>query len=70
MEKCQQIGAKFSENRMSGVLFVNDFVRLAETGPALQNLIDVVYSKSWRFEADIKKTAVVIFSKLGSFGGE
>ena len=43
IEKCQQVGVKFSENRMSGLLLANDFVGLAETGTALQNLIDVVY---------------------------
>ena len=62
IEKCQQIGVKFSENRMSGLLFADDFVALAKTGPALQNLIDVYnYGKHWRFEANMKKSVVVIF---------
>ena len=52
---------------MSGLLFADDFVGIAETGRALQSLIDIVYnySKRWRFEADVKKCAVVIFSKTG-----
>ena len=70
VKKRQQIGVKFSDNRMSGPLFADDFVGLAETEPALQDLVDVVYnySKCWRFEPNIKKSAVVIFSKLGNFG--
>ena len=53
------------------LLFTDDFGGLPETGPALQNLIDVVhnYSKCWRFETNIKKSAVVIFSQLGNYGG-
>ena len=48
---------------MSGLLFANYFVGLPENGPALQNSIFVVYnySKCWRFEANVKKSAVVIF---------
>ena len=57
---------------MSGLLFADDFVGLAESGPVLQNLIDIVYdySKCWRFEANIKKCAVVVFSKLGNHSGK
>ena len=56
---------------MSCLSFADDFVRLAETRPALLGLIDVVYnySKCWCFEANIKKSAVVVFSKLGNFLG-
>ena len=54
---------------MSGLLFADDFVGLAETGTALQSLIDVVYncSKRCRFEANVKKSTVVIFSQLENF---
>ena len=50
---------------MSVLLFADDFVGITETGRALQCLIDVVYnySKRWRFEANVKKCAIVIFSK-------
>ena len=48
---------------MSGLLFSNDFVRLAQTGSALHCLIDIVhnYSKSWRFKANIKKMPLLFF---------
>ena len=57
---------------MSGLLFADDFVGIAETGSALQSLVDIVYkySKRWRFEANVKKCAVVIFSKLGKVSGK
>ena len=72
IEKCPELGAKFSENKMSGLLFADDFVGIAETGQALQSLIDVVhnYSKRWRFEANVKKCAVVVFSKTGTSSGK
>ena len=56
---------------MSGLLFAKEFVGLAETGSALQKLIDIVpnYTKHWRFEANVKKCAVVIFSKVGKVSG-
>ena len=34
---------KISQNTMSGVLLANGFVGLAETGSALQSLIDIVH---------------------------
>ena len=42
---------------MSGLWCADDFVGLAETGLALQSLIDVVnnYSKCWHFEANVKE---------------
>ena len=62
IKKCQQVSVKFSENRMSCLSLADDFVRLAETRPALLRLIDVVYdySKCWCFEANVKKSAVII----------
>ena len=47
--KCPELGVKFSKNKMSGLLFVDDFAGLAETGPALQSLIDIVHNlgKRW-----------------------
>ena len=52
IEKCPELGVKFSENTLSSCLFDNYFVGLAETGSALQNLIDIVhnYSKPWLFK--------------------
>ena len=47
---------------MSGLLFADDLVGVAETGPAFQSLMDVLYnySKRWHFEPNVKN-AVVIF---------
>ena len=41
------------------------YIGLAETELALQILIDIVhnYSKHWRFEANVKKCATVVFFK-------
>ena len=49
---------------MPGLLFADNFVGLAETKPALQSLIDIVhnYSKCWRFESNVEKCGIVIFS--------
>ena len=43
---------------MSGLFFADDFVGIAETGQALQSLIDTVhnYSKRWRFEANVTES--------------
>ena len=32
IEKCPELGVKFSKNKLSGLLFVDDFVGIAETG--------------------------------------
>ena len=50
-------------------MFANDFVELAETGSALEILMDVVhnYSKHWRFEANVKKCSTVVSSKQEGF---
>ena len=60
IEKYPELGVKFSKNKMSGLLFVDDFEGIAETGTALQSVIDSVYttcnySKCWRFEANVKR---------------
>ena len=48
---------KFFKYKLSGFLFADDFVGIAETGRALQGLIDIVYNytKRWQFEANVKK---------------
>ena len=48
IEKCPELGAKSSKNKMSGLLFADDFVGITETGPALQSLIDIVHNYSKR----------------------
>ena len=39
IEKCPELGVKFPENTLSGLMFANDFAGVAETGSALQKLI-------------------------------
>ena len=70
LEGCPDLGVKFSDHIMHGLLFADDFVGVAETDQTLQSLIDRIhnYSKLWRFEANVKKSAVIVFfSKLGMF---
>ena len=56
IEKCSKLRVNFSENTSFGVLSVDDFVGISETGLALQKIIDIVhnYSKYWCFEANAK----------------
>ena len=65
IEKCPELGYKFSENILSALLFPNDFVGLAKTGSALQKLIDIVcnYSKCWCCEANVKRVLLKFFHK-------
>ena len=44
LEKHPELGVKLSNTTMSGILFANDFVGLAETGPALQSLINIAHN--------------------------
>ena len=52
--------------------FSDDFVKVAESKSALQIMITIVYnySRRWHFDANIKKCAVVVFSKLGDTSGK
>ena len=58
IEKCPELGVKFLENTLSGLLFADGFVRLANTGSALQKVIDILRTcncgKCWCFEANVK----------------
>ena len=60
---------KISNTTISGLLFADDFVGLAETGSGMHTLINNVhnYSKHWRFEANIRKCVAVIFQNQGNF---
>ena len=40
--ECPELGVYFSENILSGLLFTDDFVGVAETRAAIQKLIDIV----------------------------
>ena len=44
IEKGPELGVNFFKNKLSGLLFADDFVGIAETGRALQSLIDIVYN--------------------------
>ena len=49
--------------QLNGLLFADDFVGLSDSKEGLQNMINVVhaYSKRWRFEANVTKSAIVVF---------
>ena len=47
------------------MLFADDFVGVSDSKENLQKLIDVVYSycSKWRLQANVIKSAVMVFSK-------
>ena len=49
--------------QLNGLLFADDFVGLSDSKEGLQDMINVVhaYSKKWCFEANVTKSAVVVF---------
>ena len=63
IEKCPELGVKFSENTGSSLLFAHDFVGSAEIGSAAQKSIDIVhiYSKHRHFEANVKNVCCCNF---------
>ena len=67
IEKSQYLGVKFSENNTPGLSFADSFVGVVESKLALQSMTTIIYnySRCWRFEANLKKCAVVVFSKIG-----
>ena len=54
-----------SGNRISGLLFADDFVGVSDSKENLQKLIDVVHGfcNRWRLRANVSKSAVMIFSR-------
>ena len=58
--------------QLNGLLFADDFVGLSDSKEGLQDMINVVYaySKKWRFEANVTKSAVVVFRNEKTFDGE
>ena len=52
-------------NRISGLLFADDFVGVSDSKESLQKLIDVVhrFCNRWRLRANISKSAVMVFSR-------
>ena len=53
-------GVKVGEDMVSGLMFADDFVGLAETPDGLQEQIENVleYTREWRVTANINKSAV------------
>ena len=52
-------------NRISGLLFADDFVGVSDSKENLQKLIDVVhrFCNRWRLRANVSKSAVMVFSR-------
>ena len=69
IEKCPELGVKFFKNKLSGHLFSDDYVGIAETGRALQSLIDIVYNyiKRWRYESNVTMCHCNIFKNRKRF---
>ena len=55
-------GVKVGEDMVSGLMFADDFVGLAETPEGLQTQIEkaLEYTRKWRITANINKSAVLI----------
>ena len=58
--------------QLNGLLFADGFVGLSDSKEGLQGIISVVhaYSKKWCFEANVTKSAVVVFRNEKTFDGE
>ena len=57
---------------LNSLLFADDFVGLSDSKEGLQDMINVVhaYSNKWHFEANVTKSAVVVFRNEKTFDGE
>ena len=55
IEKCLELGSKFSENALSSLLFANDFAGVAETRSALKRSNDIIHVFSKRFFCNFSK---------------
>ena len=61
-----EVGLQLSTgNRISGLLFADDFVGVSDSKENLQKLIDVVhrFCNRWRLRANVSKCAVMVFSR-------
>ena len=63
-----ELGIQLSSGKtIGGMLFADDFVGVSDSKESLQKLIDVVYTCSycskWRLQANVIKSAVMVFSK-------
>ena len=71
IQKCLELGVKFTENTLSSLLFDDEFVRVGKTRLASPKLINIIhnYSKHWHFEPSVKSVLVFFFFKAGKFSG-
>ena len=58
--------------QLNDLLFADDFIGLSDSKEGLQDMINVVYaySKNWCFEANVTKSAVVVFRNEKTFDGK
>ena len=72
MKEIESEASSLPSLQLNGLLFADDFVGLSDSKEGLQNMINVVhaYSKKWRFEANVTKSAVVVFRDEKTFDGE
>ena len=54
-----------SGNKLSGLLFADDFVGITKSSENLQQLINIIYEfcSKWRLRANVNKSAVLVFGK-------
>ena len=57
--------------KVGGLMFADDFVGLTTNAEDLQTLINIVqgFCNKWRLKSNIKKSAVMVFSKEVNTGG-
>ena len=65
MKEIESKASSLPSLQLNGFLFADDFVGLSDSKEGLQDMINVVhaYSKKWRFEANVTKSAVVVFQE-------
>ena len=67
IEKLSELGVKLSKNKMSGLLFAEDFVGVTEIGSALQTLKDIVVANAGGLKPKLKTVTLYFFQKQGGF---
>ena len=61
-----ELGVQLSSGKkIGGMLFADNFVGVSDSKESLQKLVNVVrsYCNKWRLEANVSKSAVMVFSK-------
>ena len=72
MKEIESQVSSLSSLQLNGLLFADDFVGLSDSKEGLQDMINAIhaYSKKWRFEANVTKSAVVVFMNEKTFDGK